>query len=509
MLADINRHVPDYWQKALWSVLLVLLCSLLIFYDTWVSIVSTWIRTKTYNHGFIVAPISLWLIWSRRSYYQQLIPAASWSALLFVIGFGFLWLVADLSHVLVGKQFAVVGMLVSGFWTVLGNRVASSMLFPLFFLFFMVPVGDQLVAPLMEFTATFTVNMLRLTGLSVYREGTFFTLTSGNWSVVEACSGINYLIASLTLGFVYAYLNYSNYKKRAFFMLLSAGVPIIANGFRAYMIVMIGHFSGMTLAVGVDHIIYGGIFFGLVMLLLFYLGSFWRDPVTVPVLADYDGQQKTVGNGQQRWLVLLVVGCAFLVWPQASVWLSAQQAEGELPDYLSKIQPQGWQPKANPFWTWSPKYDGAVAQQTNFYTDGSRIIGVFHASFGKESQGSELVNAMNLLISPELTKHWRIINHSVLALTGLDAQESVLNNNQSQQDLLVLEWYQIGKRYTTNSYLAKAYQLGKRLKGDDAPELKVVVWTQTIHDSHQEARIALQNFMNDWLAQQNRLLVSP
>jgi len=39
-------------------------------------------------------------------------------------------------------------------------------------------------------------------------------------------------------------------------------VPIIANWLRAYMIVMIGHLSGNKLAVGVDHLIYGWLFFG-------------------------------------------------------------------------------------------------------------------------------------------------------------------------------------------------------------------------------------------------------
>src|SRR5256885_17154333 len=46
------------------------------------------------------------------------------------------------------------------------------------------------------------------------------------------------------------------------------------------MIVMIGHLSGNRLAVGIDHIIYGWIFFGVVMLLLFWVGSFWREETT-------------------------------------------------------------------------------------------------------------------------------------------------------------------------------------------------------------------------------------
>jgi exosortase len=69
---------------------------------------------------------------------------------------------------------------------------------------------------------------------------------------VEACSGVRYLISSVTLGCLYAYLTYQSTKKRLLFIAVSIVVPIIANGLRAYMIVMIGHLSGMELATGGD-----------------------------------------------------------------------------------------------------------------------------------------------------------------------------------------------------------------------------------------------------------------
>jgi exosortase A len=149
-------------------------------------------------------------------------------------------------------------------------------------LLFAVPFGEFLLPPLMEQTADFTVFALRATGIPVYREGLYFTIPSGNWSVVEACSGLRYLIASITLGFLYAYLTYHSIRRRAIFVVVSVIVPIVANWLRAYMIVMIGHLSSMKLAVGVDHLIYGWLFFGLVMLILFWVGSFWREDFAQP-----------------------------------------------------------------------------------------------------------------------------------------------------------------------------------------------------------------------------------
>ena len=58
------------------------------------------------------------------------------------------------------------------------------------------------------------------------------------------------------------------------------------------MIVMIAHLSDMKLALGVDHLIYGWVFFGIVMLLLFWIGSYWRDPEpTVPTAVPLTAAQ--------------------------------------------------------------------------------------------------------------------------------------------------------------------------------------------------------------------------
>jgi exosortase len=61
-------------------------------------------------------------------------------------------------------------------------------------------------------------------------------------------------------------------------VLVSIAVPVVANWLRAYMIVMIGHLSGNTLAVGVDHLIYGWVFFGVVIMMMFMVGARWAEP---------------------------------------------------------------------------------------------------------------------------------------------------------------------------------------------------------------------------------------
>jgi exosortase/archaeosortase family protein len=167
--------------------------------------------------------------------------------------------------------------------------VTRALMFPLLFLYFAVPIGEFALPTLMEWTADFTVAALRLTGIPVYREGLQFVIPSGNWSVVEGCSGVRYMMASVMVGSLFAYLNYQSMRKRLLFLGVSILVPLIANWLRAYMIVMLGHLSNNRIATGVDHLVYGWVFFGVVITVMFMIGSRWAEP---------DRERVTAGTSQ-------------------------------------------------------------------------------------------------------------------------------------------------------------------------------------------------------------------
>lgn len=69
-------------------------------------------------------------------------------------------------------------------------------------------------------------------------EGLYLSIPAGHFEVAEACSGLRYLMASVALGVLYAYLTYRSPWRRLAFVVLSMVMPIVANGIRAYGIVM-------------------------------------------------------------------------------------------------------------------------------------------------------------------------------------------------------------------------------------------------------------------------------
>ncbi len=445
----------------------LLVLQLSLYFPTYQSMVDIWWRSETFAHGFFIVPISAYLIWKKR----QLLAATPgrpdvWSFLP-LLGVCLLWLVAKTVDVLVVEQFAAVLMLPLLVWLVQGFKFTAVIAFPLAFLLFAVPFGEFLVYPLMEFTAVFTVNAVRMMGIPVFWEGMYFSLPSGSWSVVEACSGFRYILASLTLGALFAYLTYHSFWRRAAFMLLALLVPIAANGLRAFMIVMIGHFSGMELAVGVDHLIYGWVWFGIVMFVMFWIGSFWQQKSPV---SETPQASPLTGQAVNAKRVGVVAFCAALVLLAPILLLqkiNSSELNPEKTIHLPAIVGD-WQQQEHALSTWQPEYRGASQIITATYRQQDQVAGVHIAFFANQQQGAELVNSSHRLIAggPNGIR-WKDISrqsrHITLASTDIGLKE--IQMKSSRQSLLVWNWKYFNGTHTDNDFYLKALEGWAKLTG--------------------------------------------
>lgn len=448
--------------------------------DTAESIVATWIRSETFAHGFLIIPISAWLIWRRRHVLGTLALQPSFLALPLLALLGFGWFLGHLAGTGIVQQYCLVLMIPLLVWIILGSQVAMALAFPLFYLLFAVPFGEFLLPPLMDHTANFTVRALRLTGIPVYREGLFFTLPSGNWSVVEACSGLRYLIASVTLGFLYAHLTYRSFSRRAIFVALSFIVPIIANWFRAYMIVMIGHLSSMQYAVGVDHLLYGWIFFGVVMLILFWIGSYWREDDR-PHQRVPDAVVKVAENRppmQAIMMATLTSAVLVAIWPAAATRID-DAGSRVLPILPVPSATGGWRPVPGHLATWTPGYWNPSVWINQVYDNDGKRVGLYIGYYRNQRNGAELITSRNMLVRNR-DRAWRKIEERDQTLPvnheGLSLIETKLQSRSMQ--LLVWHWYWVDGRYVLNPHWAKFLQMKSTLSGRGDDGAVIIVYTE-------------------------------
>lgn len=483
---------------SLWLAGVFVVAALLMYLDTMLSMVSIWARSDTFAHGFLILPISLWLIWNRRHYLAAITPRpAPWVALLLLpVGFG--WLVAHLVDVLVVQQLALVAMLIIGAWSILGHRLSWAIAFPLFFLFFAVPMGEGLIGPMMDFTAFSTVWLIQQSGIPVFREGLYFTLPTGRWSVVEACSGVRYIIASLTVGALFAYLTYQTWWRRGLFLLISAIVPVFANTLRAYIIVMLGHYSDMKVATGADHLVYGWVFFGIVIFILFWLGSFFREDEAPPESVSTAASVAVQNPANSRALLLAFVAALLMaaIAPLSTRWLSVSHSV----DAAAVVMPQpvgGWRQAVESSADWRPlsRVNGGIHRQFARADDSVAMELQFADSASGEG---EVIGSSRLFV--EQDGPWKVVDRATVPISvagdRVAVDEAIVRGPSGE--LVVWSWYVLGTLQTANDYVGKLYQAAATLGLVPPGVIRVVLYTpreDIVHEGDADGRARLRAFL--------------
>ncbi|MDD2720448.1 MAG: exosortase A [Gallionella sp.] len=467
------RHAcGTLWRDYTALTVAALLALLWLYRDTVISLVTIWEVSPTYAHGYFILPACLYLVWQRRDALKQITPNPVLAGLIMLAALGVGWLVARSAEVQVLEQYLFVAMIPMLVITLLGWQVARALSFPLLFILLAVPFGEVFIRPLIDFTADFTVWALQLTGIPVFREGARLTLPSGVWTVAEACSGLRYLIASFTLGCLYAHLTYRSLHRKLVFIALSVAAPILANGIRAYLIVLLGHFSNMTLAVGVDHLIYGWVFFGVVMFLLFWTGARWREddqPEALPAAGSTGG---STSPGKTAALALAAVA---VLWA-APLYLAHLEQRAYNPTPVTLTLPDtlgGWQ-VVSPEIGLTPSFPGAAATLMREYRRGDQSVGIYLAYFRNQHREGKAVSSMNILAEEKAPK-WNVVDESLRALAippGSVRQDELL---WGDRQMLAWQWYWIGGDETASPYRAKWLQVRQHLTGhgDDAADIVI------------------------------------
>ncbi|MBG6080380.1 exosortase A [Rubrivivax gelatinosus] len=468
-----SLHDASPWPKALAFLGLVLLAVGWFYRETALTMALVWWRSDTFAHCMLVPPIVLWLVWRRRADLAALTPSPQPWFVLPMFGLAAGWLAAELVEVNAAEQFAFVGLLVLAVPAVLGVAVARAILFPLLFVFFAVPFGEFALPWMMEWTADFVVGGLQLSGVPVYREGQNFVIPSGNWSVIDECSGIRYLMASFMVGSLFAYLSYRSWRRRAVFMVLSILVPVLANWLRAYLIVMLAHLSGNKLAIGVDHLLYGWVFFGVIILLMFVIGARWSEPESAP--GQRVEAQAVPSSGVWRPAVVAAVAAAAALLP-LGLLASLRHAEGavaavhhlDLPATLG-----AWTASDVRSDDWTPDYDDASARARRLYTGPAGSVSVLLDYYRGRDEALKVVSTHRLLVGMR-DPVWSVPRHETrsveldgrrVALRRSEIHARVSLSGTAERRLVVWRLYWVDGRFLGGDIEAKIAGAMARLAG--------------------------------------------
>jgi exosortase A len=351
-----------------------------------------WWTSTTFNHCVLVLPIIAWLVWQRLDDLRALEPRA-WAPGLAVVGAGSAaWLLGDAGNVALLRHLGLVLMLQGSAIACLGKAVSRGVAFPIFFAFFLVPFGEELVAPLQTLTAKMSMALLALTGVPAHIEGIFISTPSGLFRVAEACSGVRFLVAMAALSALAANLCFRSWPRRLAFVAFALSVSVLANGLRAFGTIYIAYRTNNEVAVGIDHLVYGWIFFAIVIALI--AAASWRFFDRAPNARWFDpAELESPGAAPGRPAgAAQTVAIAVALAAVAPLWSGAVAAAGTRPVPMDPLpEVAGWtRLPAGP--EWRPHYTGADRiRMARYRNPAGQQVDLAIVVFARQSEGRELV----------------------------------------------------------------------------------------------------------------------
>lgn len=461
------------WRLAGMLVTSLLLITLVLYRQTLFYLMGFWnqLETGEYAHGYLVLAISAYLILRSRKSLLLLSPQPNFRALPPVLIFSLCWMVAALAAVQVVQAVSLLLLMLAIVWVSLGSRVTAKLMFPVLFIIFAIPVWFPLSTVLQDLTANTVFWLVRLLKIPAFFHENMITLPAGTLSVEEACSGMRYFLAALTLGALYAYLNYQSFQARLIVFIIAAVSGVLANILRVFIVVYLGYVTDMQHPIIHDHFMLGWYLFGglVFMLLLVDTQLYRRRSAKVSMISKKLPEKEEVepvpAITKMYLIMLLASGALLLSVGPAMVFRINHQLSNSNTNVaiLSPVAAPGWSKLDDSEDDWMPKYKGALVGKQAYVKDGQEIF-LYIGYYPAQTQGKELIAYFNRIYNSEVwhTNYTRARNSMIGDKRVL---EQLLENKHGRRRL-VWYWYNVGGWLTSNKYEAKALQVLGLLTGE-------------------------------------------
>jgi exosortase A len=383
------------WRTHVLALGAIIVLILAEFHHAVSAALTVWVVSPTYSHCFLIIPIVGWLIWEKKDVLRGMRPTIEPLALLLIVPLLIIWWFGQLLAVNEIIQYAIVGLIQTAIIALLGPKVVRQLWFPIFFLLFLVPTGEYLTGPMQRFATQFVDVCLNIFGIPHYTEGTVIELTNGRFEIAEACAGLRFLIATVTLGVLFAYLMYQRIYKIVLFLFASVAIPLVGNGLRCLGIILLAHFTSNAYGAGADHIIYGWIFNVAILLAVIVVGSMFRDvpgkSLSVPAKAVETSRSD---KAMPVVLTAVLASCLISAGPAWASWGDRQRVQLDRSVLRTTLQSDGWhEDSAGDNWRpYFPRADIHLQEERNV---GVEPINLFIGYYGRPRAGETVTAQPN------------------------------------------------------------------------------------------------------------------
>jgi len=216
------------------SILGVLI--LFIYYPTLIGIYKKVSNNEDYTYIFLIPFIVAYLVWEKRKDLSKTSISPYWPGIALIV-FNFLFSIygvlgSDISAARISWWLWICSITLFCY----GKNVFKILFVPLIILGFVIPLPQHIYAPL-TMTLKLTSSKLAffiidLAGIPVHVEGNIIDLGNTQLHVIDACSGLRYVLPLLAVAIIYVHYSQKHWLKKIILILLTLPIAILMNGVR-------------------------------------------------------------------------------------------------------------------------------------------------------------------------------------------------------------------------------------------------------------------------------------
>jgi exosortase D (VPLPA-CTERM-specific) len=417
------------------------------------------LNDENYSFGLLLPFVVGFIIYRKWPQIQRTVLKPTWLGLVvMVIGFilNFFWILGGVVYLGYLSLFLVIIgllMLQGGF------RLIRILAFPIFLVFIMLPLPETLVKAvtfrlqlLSSFLAARTLEYL---GYPVFLQGNIIDLGYRKLQVVEACSGMGYLISALVLGFIFCYFFQRRSWKVLILLLSIFPATILANVIRLVSIAFFPILQAGVWHVGIGLVIFILVFYYLV-LINWILNTLSPPPVAPPVTSAPAAEQTPSPRSQASHYLYNLAGLALVILAIPITFYLSQTKPVPLVQNFDRfpLKIGNWEGSRSYIdptilkvlgtdeyfeATYVNPQHGPVSLWIAYYADHYREKGLFH-------------NPLTCMVGGG----WNLVREQQSELApGLSVRNLLIERSGVQQ--MVYYWYLQGNRWLASEYSLKIY----------------------------------------------------
>ena len=249
----VEDSLKKYWA----GFLGILVCLGAVYWQILVALFEQWSKDPNYSHGFFVPVIAGWFAYRQWATIKRTVVDPSLSGIAVMLGAMVLLVLGFLSTEYLTMRVSLVAMIAGLILYLFGRNTFLEMRLPILYLLLMIPLPyilyDAAAFPLKLIVANASVNVLKLLGFSVVREGNIILFPTLILEVADACSGLRSLMTLVTLAVTCSFLMLKTSLMRVLLVVASIPIAVLTNMLRVIVTGILAETISPELAEGVFH----------------------------------------------------------------------------------------------------------------------------------------------------------------------------------------------------------------------------------------------------------------